>query len=63
MKRFILISALLAFVGNSDAYEFSTHAEMTKRAWNRMIGLDENKTLLVTLGIIKPTAPIFSGTS
>lgn len=63
MKKLTIAFAMMSVIANTNAFEFATHVAITANAWNRFIALDENKTLLVDLGLNKPVSQIFATTT
>jgi hypothetical protein len=61
MRWLFLATALISIFASApaQAFEWATHGAITTRAWNRMIGMDENKLLLIDLGLPQSAADPF----
>ncbi len=63
MKAIFGVVLLASQIPAALAFEFSTHAEITQKAVQRVLALDENKELLRTLGLNLPDSPVFMTTT
>jgi len=61
MRRLLFATALVSICASAPlhAFEWSTHGVITSHAWDRMIKLDENKLLLIDLGLPQVAADPF----